>query len=261
MMRVLMAVFALCLALVAAPRPALADQAQWDSSSDAGGCSIVYQIKPDRAVVWRQMAGFNFTPQGEFLFFVADLRLAGMENLPLRVESATGSVFAGNDSLYGGNGNDILSGGEGNDVLSGGNGDDHLTGGAGDDMISGGTGNDVLTGDAGADKMNGGDGDDHLYGDAGVDVLTGGAGADTFFFAKGDSGVGVGNRDIITDFTQGVDVIDLTALHLSSFADVTITHQAANVEIVSIDTNGDSVADMQIQVKVTADLTSGDFHL
>ena len=41
-------------------------------------------------------------------------------------------------------------------------------------------------------------------GDAGVDQLTGGYSADTFWFSDvTDSGVGAGNRDIITDWDTG----------------------------------------------------------
>ncbi len=46
----------------------------------------------------------------------------------------------------------------------------------------------------------------------GVDTLTGGAGADTFVWSQASySGIGAGNRDIITDFNQGQnDKIDLS---------------------------------------------------
>ncbi len=86
---------AFALMLMALPIRAQAEQTQWETASDAGSCSVVYESKPDHAVVWRQMAGFLWTPQGDFSFFVADLRLTGLESLPLRVESATGSVFSG----------------------------------------------------------------------------------------------------------------------------------------------------------------------
>jgi Ca2+-binding RTX toxin-like protein len=51
-----------------------------------------------------------------------------------------------------------------------------------------------------------------------VDVLTGDAGADIFKFGGTgggpvpDTGTGPGNRDIITDFQEGRDHIDLTFL-------------------------------------------------
>ena len=48
------------------------------------------------------------------------------------------------------------------------------------------------------------------------DKLTGGAGADTFVFAQGDG------HDLITDFELARDVIDLTALDLGGFSDISI---------------------------------------
>ena len=56
-----------------------------------------------------------------------------------------------------------------------------------------------------------------LYGGWGTDGLHGGAGADTFAFDEfsGDT--------LITDFTDGVDVIDLTRLGLSGFNALTLT--------------------------------------
>ena len=139
-------------------------------------------------------------------------------------------------------------------------GDDHLTGNAGDDTIYGGAGNDALSGNDGADHLVGGAGDDHLYGGAGADFLTGGAGADTFFFGPGDSGVVGTERDRITDFVHGVDLIDLTQLHLSSISEVSFSPLSAAVEVVSIDTNGDTTPDLQIQVHhIGAALTTADF--
>jgi len=93
-------------------------------------------------------------------------------------------------------GPDVLTGGPGDDVLSGLGGDDTLSGLGGADTLCGGEGNDVLLG---------GLGDDRLYGEGGDDTLTGGAGADVFRMAPG------GGSDVITDFEDGVDRIDLTA--------------------------------------------------
>ena len=72
--------------------------------------------------------------------------------------------------------------------------------------ISGDAGDDVLTGGAQADTIDGGDDNDILIGQAGEDILTGGAGADTFVFTEAT------DADTITDFTQGEDLIDLSAL-------------------------------------------------
>ncbi|MEY8096918.1 calcium-binding protein [Falsihalocynthiibacter sp. S25ZX9] len=150
----------------------------------------------------------------------------------------------GNDLLVGGDGNDLLGGGTGNDQLYGGHGDDRLYGSmgadtligeGGNDLLGGGDGNDLLGGGYGNDQLYGGNGDDRLYGSAGqdvifgqsgddriiggqgADILTGGHGADTFEFTNSDL-VDWDNLDgtwsqmnaqldLITDFSNGVDVI------------------------------------------------------
>lgn len=138
----------------------------------------------------------------------------------------------GNDTLFGGNGNDGLAGDSGNDQLFGdlgndsmfgGSGNDILGGNEGNDLFNGGSGNDVLWGGNGNDVLDGLSGSDSLFGDAGIDSLIGGngrdtmtahAGADRFIFrAANETGVGVGNRDIITDFVKSqVDRIDLSGI-------------------------------------------------
>ena len=80
-------------------------------------------------------------------------------------------------------------------------------------MLSGLGGNDTLNGGSGNDTLLGGDGLDILWGESGADTLTGGTGADTFAYAAtNDSGVGVGLRDVITDFLSGTDRIDLSGI-------------------------------------------------
>ncbi|MDR0810304.1 MAG: hypothetical protein LBE86_14460 [Gemmobacter sp.] len=122
--------------------------------------------------------------------------------------------FGGNDRLWGGAGNDTLRGGGGADSLYGEAGADALYGGAGKDALQGGNGADLLQGDAGADRLEGGAGTDTLVGGggrdtlsggAGIDWLTGGAGQDVFFFDR----AGTVGRDMIVDFTSGVDTLRL----------------------------------------------------
>jgi Ca2+-binding RTX toxin-like protein len=85
-------------------------------------------------------------------------------------------------------------------------GNDQLTGSDARDVMFGGAGNDALTGGGGNDRLSGGAGDDALTGGAGKDLLTGGAGADHFVFVlQADRG------DRITDFSHGVDHIDLSS--------------------------------------------------
>ena len=130
------------------------------------------------------------------------------------------------------------------DTITGASADDRLDGATGDDLIRGRGGNDVLYGDGyapgipgngqgpaqylgGNDTLRGGAGDDRLSGGHGADALVGGSGADVFSFGTHvpfntnnatpdifvlDTGVGEGARDVIRDFAQGEDHIDLSLL-------------------------------------------------
>lgn len=70
---------------------------------------------------------------------------------------------------------------------------------------------DVLKGGAGIDTINGMGGNDLVTGRGNADILTGGMGADRFIYnAVGDSAPLV--TDTITDFQEGVDKIDLSAI-------------------------------------------------
>ncbi|WP_424985606.1 calcium-binding protein [Microbulbifer sp. S227A] len=120
------------------------------------------------------------------------------------------------DTLTGGRGDDTLTGGEGVDHLLGGHGADTLAGGDGVDFLSGGAGNDVLNGGAQRDLLRGGAGDDVLQGGAGADRLFGGAGADTFEIVASNT------RDVIRDLDVAEDMIDVTALGLSTLGDFAV---------------------------------------
>jgi len=147
-------------------------------------------------------------------------------------------------------------------------------------------GNDSIYGGGGNDRINGGDGNDWLQGDAGADRLTGGAGADIFAFqAIGDS-VGYAMRsdggkltpDTITDFTSGLDRIDLSAIDAvaGTAANDAFTfigtnafgHHAGELRfeihdgnaLISADVDGDGLADLQIAA-ITPTLVAADFVL
>lgn len=118
---------------------------------------------------------------------------------------------AGQDSLIGNSGRDLLEGGRGHDFLTGGSGADTLAGGWGADVLEGMGGNDLLESGPGDDLLEGGAGDDTLAGGGGADILEGGPGADVFVFASfGQSRPGAGRRDVITDFDDSLDRIDLS---------------------------------------------------
>lgn len=179
----------------------------------------------------------------------------------------------GNDNLDGQNGDDSLVGGFGNDTLTGGEGDDRLTAETGADVLSGDGGADTLDGGIGADTLSGGDGADVLTGGAfGTDILTGGAGADRFVYVTANDSFATAAADVITDFTQGEDQIDLSALVAGDFlfmgtgafsltgASVRVASQAGNT-LVQMDLNNDGVADMQVVLTGAIAITAADLIL
>ena len=107
----------------------------------------------------------------------------------------------------------VLTGTDGADAASGFGGADTIAGGEGDDAILAGRGDDLLRGERGDDLLVGGPGGDTLVGGPGADVFRFGwvrepPAGDAFTFVL-DSGVGAGNRDVVLDFRQGQDKLDL----------------------------------------------------
>jgi uncharacterized delta-60 repeat protein len=83
-----------------------------------------------------------------------------------------------------------------------------ITGNAGPNVLTGTAFDDTLNGGAGADTLNGASGDDTLVGGNGSDLLTGGGGADAFVFNLAPNASS--NKDTITDFTSGTDMLQLS---------------------------------------------------
>jgi VCBS repeat-containing protein len=191
-----------------------------------------------------------------------------------------------NDLLVGGNGADSVSGGGGADTIAGDgtsvldktNGSDSLDGGDGADSIFGGNGDDRMVGGADNDSINGGNGADYFRGDTGADVLTGGRGGDRFAYTGSSAGVSpdaAGSRDCIVDFNRSEgDRIDFTGLTLTGSGappmpqwsgsgpapwSVWVDTVAGGTSIVRVDTDGDGVADIAIEVKGFVGMNADDF--
>ncbi|MGH0276290.1 M10 family metallopeptidase C-terminal domain-containing protein, partial [Sinorhizobium meliloti] len=172
---------------------------------------------------------------------------------------------------------------------------------AGADRLTGTAVNEAFDGGAGNDVINGAAGNDTIIGGAGADLLTGGAGNDTFVFkspndsAPGFSGYvnnvaygpasGAGYRDTVTDFGNGFDRLDLSAIDANTGAagNQAFTwrgtgefsrhtgeliyktfNPAGTVDdktIIYGDVNGDGRADFQIELSGLKSLVTGDFLL
>lgn len=207
--------------------------------------------------------------------FPTDARSYDLE-LSLTENADTSDGSPQNEKFLGLGGDDILNGKEGNDYLEGGSGNDWLSGDTGDDYLLGGEGSDSISGGDGNDSINSGSGNNTLDGGAGVDVISTGSGIDIIQYATLiDSGVGVSNRDIITDFNTGSsDVIDLyrlsgnplTYLDAGEFNSTagavrfnidTVNNQA----IIQVDVDGNNAADMEIELTGVKILSANDFLL
>ena len=131
------------------------------------------------------------------------------------------------ENLSGSASNEILQGDSNNNVIEGRGGVDTIYGYSGNDTLyaaninSSATGNDLLYGGDGDDLLIGSIGDNALDGGTGKDTLTGGGGQDTFVLRIGDGNTSISLADIITDFTDGTDVLGLSGN--LTFSDLTIT--------------------------------------
>jgi Ca2+-binding RTX toxin-like protein len=145
--------------------------------------------------------------------------------------------------------------------------------------LDGGAGNDVLLAGVGADTLIGG---------LGQDTLTGSTGADIFKFSLvGESRTTATKSDVITDFVQGEDQIDLSAIDAfaatssvndtfiwrgtAAFSNTTqgeVCYEKFDVEgaandhtMIWIDNDKDTGVEMAICLNGIHDLTASDFIL
>ncbi|MCS5535023.1 MAG: hypothetical protein NZ802_04140, partial [Candidatus Poseidoniales archaeon] len=160
---------------------------------------------------------------------------------------------ANNNTLKGGQGgNDIIYGYEGNDNLYGHGIDDD------DPNDSDYSDAKTLYGGAGNDNLYGGYGDDTLDGGTGTDTLTGGNGIDTFVIRAGDGSSLIEGANIITDFSDGTDLIGLD--NDLAFNELTIEQGAGNYinhTLVRITETGEYL--LVIQNTTAIDITELDF--
>ncbi len=139
---------------------------------------------------------------------------------------------------------------------------DVLTGGAERNSIFGLNGNDALSGDGGNDDITGG---------GGRDIVSGGDGADRFRFdSASESGVGVRQRDVITDFAPGLDKMVVNFGGFAFVGDAAFSNTGVaelryvaglGTTIIQGDTDGNGTVDMEILLRGRHVLTATDFDL
>ncbi len=153
--------------------------------------------------------------------------------------------------------------GTGNDLAN------DITGNAGDNNIDGSGGGDLLRGGAGADRLIGGTGRDVIYGGTDSD-------SDIFLFRSTAESTPGAARDLLHDFTNGIDKIDLhlidadtTLVGNQAFAFSASGPAAHSVWVVDVgahlivraDVNGDKIGELEFQLIDVNLLLPGDLVL
>ena len=180
-----------------------------------------------------------------------DVRLSNADDV---LNSRFGTILG---DVFGQDGDDMLKGGDGGNFIDGGNDNDTLYGFGGDDTLDGGAGFDTLIGNMGDDSLNGGGKADRLIGGKGNDTMSGGGSSDTFVFRRVANG-----DDEITDFQNGSDLIDLSALGIQNFNALKNTFNALSNDtdavVIDLAAAGGSGSVRVVGVQV-ADMDAGDF--
>jgi Ca2+-binding RTX toxin-like protein len=164
---------------------------------------------------------------------------------------------------------DIFRGDDADNTVISRGGDDQLFGGGGNDRLIAGAGNDILSGGLGADV---------LAGEQGADIFK-------FFAVEESTGAvvnGVKQVDNVSDFTQGEDKIDLSAIDANgglpgdqafTFISDPANHtgdwtglvwsvtDARGTTTIFVSTDADGDAEMQIYTPQAVQFNAGDFIL
>jgi Ca2+-binding RTX toxin-like protein len=113
-------------------------------------------------------------------------------------------------------------------------GNDTMLGTSGANTLRGYGGDDKLYGRGGSDKLYGGDGEDFLDGGggSGKDLLYGGADADVFHFDRGEG------IDVIKDFENNVDIIELDNFSLSKTQAIDLAEQVGSDVVFDFGADG-----------------------
>jgi Ca2+-binding RTX toxin-like protein len=132
----------------------------------------------------------------------------------------------------------------------------------------GGSENDLIFAEVGDNRIWGAAGNDTIVAGIGKDIISGNDGADVFVFNYAAS-IGTGAaRDIITDFTSGVDKIDLQNLNSTYNGASGLSgggqgsfyyYQAAGLLIGDVD--GNASVDWVLELSGTPTLLATDFLL
>ncbi len=122
----------------------------------------------------------------------------------------------------------------------------------------------AIVGNNGANRLDGGAGHDTLYGHGGADVLIGGSGddvmwgggdADVFLYRTPEGGGGLGS-DLIRDFADGVDRIQLDGIAgVDDFADLSVSAGASGWAVIGLP-DGTTITLMGV---TTAQVDAADF--
>jgi Ca2+-binding RTX toxin-like protein len=217
----------------------------------------------------------------------ADAALAGVQAFRFRgLTGAPNIAAAGELFYYQSGGNTYLVGGTNGDTVP--DFQVQITGlatlqgssflGTGSAILQGTASAETFTGTDGTDVLSGAGGNDTLAGGLGRDTLIGGAGADHFVFTAAAQSPASAGRDVITDWAAG-DVIDLagfdanavlagvqkftfrglgSALGSAAAGELFYFQSGGNTYLVG-GTNGDTVADFQVQINGIATLQGTSF--